>query len=401
MFVDVKIAGGIMLLSGIISPYPTKEGRQEILTQADNNAIIKPRATSHSQNSALVSIIIPAYNTAPYIHRAIGSSLRQTHKNIEILIIDDGSTDDTLKVAEYFAGTDSRIRVFTQKNAGVSAARNHGIDEAKGEYLYFLDSDDWLEDGAIETLLDAQREQPDKVICADYYNDVEIEGGRLLRNGSEGEMTPSYTLTLRDVAETYFWLKEPYIFHNASAKLFRAPFSARFPEGITHAEDAVFFIRYLLQSGGEAYYINKPILNVLAREGSATRSKYKPTMFDSYTATYDILIGLMNDEDSKKLMLISYIHDSCGWLFQAVRYHADIGEIRRIKSVIRAYSWDIIKCRRHRLKTRLRFFIGYFAPVPVCKFFVFMLDFVRSLLAKKRPSEIITNWQDFPKVPGL
>lgn len=80
-----------------------------------------------ADNSPLVSIIIPAYNTAPYIHRAIGSSIRQTYKNIEILIVDDGSTDDTLKVAEYFAGTDSRIRVFTQKNGGVSTARNHAI----------------------------------------------------------------------------------------------------------------------------------------------------------------------------------------------------------------------------------------------------------------------------------
>ena len=68
----------------------------------------------------LVSIIIPAYNTAPYIHRALESSLRQTYQNIEAIVVNDGSTDETLKVAQDYAARDERVRVFTQENAGVS-----------------------------------------------------------------------------------------------------------------------------------------------------------------------------------------------------------------------------------------------------------------------------------------
>ena len=68
-------------------------------------------------------------------------------------MIDDGSSDETLSVARSYEARDSRVRVFTQENAGVSAARNHGICEAKGEYMMFLDSDDWLEDDAVEILL--------------------------------------------------------------------------------------------------------------------------------------------------------------------------------------------------------------------------------------------------------
>ena|GEM_PF-6568812 len=377
------------------------------MTQADNNATIKPQATSHkpqatSHNSALISIIIPAYNTAPYIHRAIGSSLRQTHKNIEIIIVDDGSTDDTLRVANYFAGTDSRIRVFTQKNAGVSAARNHGIDKAKGEYIYFLDSDDWLEDDAIELLLNAQSEHPDELICANQCWEVTIKGDTFLRNGGKGKSASSCTLGLKEIAETYAHLRGPDVFHSASAKLFRTPFSARFPEGITHSEDAVFFMRYLLQSSRKAYYVSKPIVNVLDREGSAIRSGYKPTVFDSQTAAYDILIDLMNDEYFKKLMLMSYSHFAYNCFFDAVKYHADIGEIKRIKSALRESAWLTVKCRRLPRAMRLKTFLAAYAPVPVFKAFFSMWNILKLLRGKKKPDmEIITNWQDFPKAPEI
>ena len=85
-------------------------------------------------NNALISIIIPAYNTQEYIHRAIESSLRQSYKNIEIIIINDGSTDETLRTAQTYADKDNRIKIFHQENKGVSSARNHGIREARGKY---------------------------------------------------------------------------------------------------------------------------------------------------------------------------------------------------------------------------------------------------------------------------
>ena len=125
-----------------------------------NNADIQPL----SSNTALVSIIIPAYNTGEYIYRAIESSMRQTYMNIEIIIIDDGSTDNTLEVAKSYEAKDERIKVFHQGNAGVSAAKNYGIREAKGEYIIFLDSDDWFEDNAVEVLLDYSNKYPDHLI---------------------------------------------------------------------------------------------------------------------------------------------------------------------------------------------------------------------------------------------
>lgn len=93
----------------------------------------------------LISIIIPAYNAQAFLQEAIQSCINQTHTNLEIIIIDDGSTDKTLHIAHHFANTDSRIHVFTEsQNHGTFAARAKGIEESKGEFITFLDSDDYI-----------------------------------------------------------------------------------------------------------------------------------------------------------------------------------------------------------------------------------------------------------------
>lgn len=101
----------------------------------------------------LVSIIIPAHNTAMYIERTLRSAINQTYLNIEVIVIDDGSTDTTEERASSFSGSDPRVRVIKQNNQGVSVARNRGMKEAKGEYIVFLDSDDYLETEFVSTLL--------------------------------------------------------------------------------------------------------------------------------------------------------------------------------------------------------------------------------------------------------
>lgn len=95
--------------------------------------------------SSLVSVIIPVYNVKPYLHQCLDSVINQTYRNLEILIIDDGSTDGCGKICDEYTKKDGRIKVFHTENRGLSAARNLGIEKAYGEYLYFLDSDDWIE----------------------------------------------------------------------------------------------------------------------------------------------------------------------------------------------------------------------------------------------------------------
>ena len=104
-------------------------------------------------DSVHISVIIPVYNSAIYLQQCIESALNQTYKNFEILLIDDGSTDNSPQICDEYFEKYGNIRTFHKKNGGASSARNYGLKEAKGQYLYFLDSDDYLECQALEKMI--------------------------------------------------------------------------------------------------------------------------------------------------------------------------------------------------------------------------------------------------------
>ena len=108
-----------------------------------------------------VSVIMPAYNVAPYIGEAIGSVLAQTHRDLELMIVDDGSTDATAMIAAHFAGRDPRVNLLRQPNGGISSARNHALRCSKGDVLAILDSDDVWEPEFLEAQLEILRTNPD------------------------------------------------------------------------------------------------------------------------------------------------------------------------------------------------------------------------------------------------
>ena len=114
----------------------------------------------------MVSIIVPAYNSERYLVECLESAVAQTYRDIEVIVVDDGSSDSTLSIAEGFAERDSRVRFFHNCNGGQSSARNFGVDCARGEYITFLDSDDVLYPEAIEFMYEcACRENSELVIC--------------------------------------------------------------------------------------------------------------------------------------------------------------------------------------------------------------------------------------------
>ena len=104
--------------------------------------------------SSLVSVIIPVYNRQGYIEECVRSVFAQSHQNIEILLVDDGSTDQSVSICEGLAREDARVRLVESAHGGVSAARNKGLDLAQGEYVFFLDSDDVIHPRLIEALAD-------------------------------------------------------------------------------------------------------------------------------------------------------------------------------------------------------------------------------------------------------
>ena len=121
-------------------------------------------------STPLVSIIIPIYNVENYLEQCIISVVHQTYKNLEIILVNDGSPDNSGKICDDFALMDKRIKVIHKMNGGLSSARNAGIDIAKGEYLGFVDSDDTIEPFMYEKLMTAiKRDGIDLAVCAINY----------------------------------------------------------------------------------------------------------------------------------------------------------------------------------------------------------------------------------------
>lgn len=123
-----------------------------------------------------VSVILPVYNTGKYLRQCLESIENQTLKNFEVFCVDDGSTDDSVEIISEYVKKDSRFHLLEQKNAGGGAARNHGMEAAKGEYLAFLDSDDFFEPGLLEKQAKRLDETKGRSLC--------LQGALLARRSS-------------------------------------------------------------------------------------------------------------------------------------------------------------------------------------------------------------------------
>ena len=128
----------------------------------------------------LISVIVPVYNVEAYLPRCVDSILAQTYKNLEIILVDDGTKDRGGVICDEYAAKDPRVKVIHKENGGLSSARNAGIDVARGEYLAFVDSDDYLEPEAMEVLLNAAVSNNVRLTCAGRY-DVDSVTGRRTR----------------------------------------------------------------------------------------------------------------------------------------------------------------------------------------------------------------------------
>jgi glycosyltransferase involved in cell wall biosynthesis len=226
-----------------------------------------------------VSIIMPVYNSQAYLKRVIESILVQTYTNFELIIVDDGSTDDSLNICKGYATSDKRLRVISQKNKGVSVSRNIGISKSKGALVTFVDSDDWLEINAIEQMVEIIRSFDVDSVRTNYQKTVDRKlsiSSDLKHNGKYErnqiykiidyvlyEEIPAYTFLLmikKDILETNM---------------------IRFITGITMMEDVCFYID-LLNSVESIYISNQVTYNYYINEAGASRSpgKFKKNAVD-------------------------------------------------------------------------------------------------------------------------
>lgn len=251
-----------------------------------------------------VSIIVPAYNVERYIYRAIESALGQNYTNIELVVVDDGSTDCTLEVIKEYGKKDSRLVWKTQKNQGVSTARNNGIDIATGAYLLFLDSDDWLESETVSSLMKLQEKYPNYLVSGDRYFAYINESGNILRERQrEGEGVRQ--VAVHEAIQTLS--TGEYNLQSSCYKLFERKKidTVRFNERISHGEDGLFVLEYLLKCSGLAFS-NKPLWNILERANSATQAPYNSKWLSAIKAA-EVMKSFEYDEVSRRALSLNLI----------------------------------------------------------------------------------------------
>lgn len=222
-----------------------------------------------------VSVIVPVYNVEEYLPRCLDSLLAQSLESLEILVIDDGSADGSGRICEEYAGRDPRIRVIHQENAGLSAARNRGIELARGEFLMFADGDDRTDPEFCALPLALAREREADLILFQFRK---TEDGRELRNTDrripEGEKTEeeAHRLLIDGVGFTV-WNK---LYHR---DLFR---ENRFPEGRTMEDLAL--VPVLVHAARRIVYTGAVLYEQVRRPGSITTTRSPGNLRDNYDA---------------------------------------------------------------------------------------------------------------------
>ncbi len=232
----------------------------------------------------LVSVIIPVYNVAPYLREALDSVVRQTYRNLDVIIVDDGSTDGSEAICEGYR-SDSRVRIIHQENRGLSNARNKGLDLAKGEYIAFLDSDDAYEPEFAERMLEAM-ENADVAICR-----YEVHRGMLDKGG---RTEPSIKEGCYDRKEALRALMESSINFSVWNKFYRKELWSRirFPDG--HNYEDVDTIYRILDVCDQIRVLNRTLYLHRKRPGSITDTPTEKNLEDRKLA-FDHLAAFVEE----------------------------------------------------------------------------------------------------------
>ena len=242
--------------------------------------------------SALVSVIIPVYNLENYIENCLNSITNQTYSNIEIICIDDGSTDSSAEKIKQLSELDNRIRYFYQQNAGVSAARNDGLQKAQGDYITFVDGDDYLHPQAVELWVECAVKNNANVVFADYIETKDT------KCPSQKIHTPTHQKISFQNAK----IERPDLLKPVWGKLIKSSLLSeiKFVSEFSVGEDTNYIVK-TVSNASDMYYINSKFYYYYIREGSATNSKFSMKHF-SVVYAYDDLCDFLKSKNSPALL---------------------------------------------------------------------------------------------------
>lgn len=311
----------------------------------------------------LVSIIVPCYNVGKYLNECLDSLLRQTLKNIEIIALNDGSVDNTQQILDDYKTRDSRVRTYFHHNMGLGMTRNRGITLARGEYLAFVDSDDYVEETMYETLYNiATDENSDIVQCGTimFYPD----GRKNLRK----DLSIIKTVDLNESTKAHFY--KNYYFsktysHNACDKIFRRKLiidnSIKFGDNRRiFAEDNWFQLQILLQNPRISFTSKTSYM--YRQHNDSIMHKRKPNLIFRHNLMIEDYLLALSKKDNVNIekmccsiiaadVLIMHILDFMELKLSFREYFKDVQKVRQCKTLINSIE-NITKIKGYSLEPR-------------------------------------------------
>ena len=248
----------------------------------------------------LISIIVPVYNVEKYLEKCVNSIVNQTYKNLEIILVDDGATDSSGKLCDKLAKIDNRIKVYHKENGGLSDARNYGVERATGDYIGFVDSDDYIDSEMYGKLYEAiKKENVDVAECnlKIIYPD---------REELFTEQNYYNVCTKQEYLKEY--LKIEKIFGSACVRLIKSDITKKLKFPVGKLYEDTYYAYDLIEKVDRYVIMNNPYYNYLMRENSITNTKFNPRIFDLieivekfHKTIYENYPGLKEAADCRKM----------------------------------------------------------------------------------------------------
>ena len=322
-------------------------------------------------NTPLVSVIVPVYNVAPYLEQCLDSIVNQTYRNLEIILVDDGSTDESGAICDRYAELDSRIKVVHKENGGQSSARNVALDMMTGEWVLFVDSDDWIELNTLELLFEQKDERADLVEFG--WNFIYRDSNKVFLNQA-CVMAGIDALKLLVHTDIYMGLM--------ANKLFKASYlqKSRFISG-RYYEDTPFIIEQLYKI--KTYqYIAEPLYNYRRDRVGQTTEGFTPKRFDLFR-NFEDLMQKYEATDMVAYLQTIYAYIAKNNYFEAY-IQPSLEEKKKAKKLLKPFFLRAKRLPRMYIdwKTNLSWKAFYTCPCLYAFLVVHVQPFVKKLISR-------------------
>lgn len=308
----------------------------------------------------LISIIVPVYNVEAYIKKCIDSLKNQTYKNIEIILVDDGSWDGSGKICDIEQKNDFRIKVIHQKNAGVSAARNNALDTMKGQYVTFVDGDDFVSPDFIEMLYNAIKKYSADIATCGHYRSY--KDGRLIpvlsrRQGADDCLV----LSGKDTLINLYYGKT--CSGSSGSKLYNTKLfnNVRFPDYIMGEDTFVVYETFI--RANVIAHTEKPLYYYVQHESSVTNNPNNYYKFYDYVRLYDHIMSCDPYKNDKEYFcaLANRLIENNFWVHMKLRNCPNMfyNEKKHIMENIKRYRKYVVNNPNSQMRVRMASMLTY------------------------------------------